>query len=198
MENWSEYYKNVGVKPSSLVTLALEYIDDESRGIAVDIGAGNGRNSAELARRGFEKVLAVEPSPEVLVTYFPSRIVYRQETAGEFLRGPKGEPYKNAFDFVVCMNTFFFIDKMDTHKIVKRVVDALKPGGVFAFNVLGEYDEWAEVRQQDISFFTRQEIATLKSLYPPVHYNGIEKDGELAGGTPHHWHTHNFVYQKPA
>src|SRR5919201_5864438 len=64
-DDWVAYYDEQGDRePRDLLLQALDSFDGEGRvGVAVDLGAGQGFETAELLRRGWE-VLAIDAEEE--------------------------------------------------------------------------------------------------------------------------------------
>jgi len=61
---WTRYYDATREEPRDTLLLALEKFDAENRtGLAVDLGCGTGRDTAELLRRGWS-VLAIDSEEE--------------------------------------------------------------------------------------------------------------------------------------
>ena len=63
-KEWTRYYDATRDEPRETLLLALEKFDAESStGLAVDLGCGTGRDTAELLRRGWS-VLAIDSGEE--------------------------------------------------------------------------------------------------------------------------------------
>jgi SAM-dependent methyltransferase len=193
-QNWAKYYQDAGEKPSSLATLAVTQVG--AKGGALDIGSGNGRDLKYLMSRGFSPLVGIEPSEDA--PEYPQGIMHIKKTAQEALLDDKELVPAGSLTLVLCINTLFFVDKQTTHRLLARMNDVVAFGGVYAFNLLGEYDQWVEEKKPDVSHFTRGEINALREFHPFIRecYSGNERDGTLANGTPHHWHLHNFVCRK--
>lgn len=111
-----------------------------SAGAALDLGAGPGRHSLALARRGF-RVTAVDLS-EFLI----ARGRQRAEADGldvEWVRADMREfQREEAFDLAVSMMTSFgyFEDPADDVQVLENVCASLAPGGVFVLDMAAK--EW--------------------------------------------------------
>ncbi len=120
---------------------------------ALDLGAGNLRDSKFLLSAGFKKVVAVDKCPEAK-KYVRPGIEFHAASITEF------RPKKAAFDFVTCCNTLFHIEKEEVNVVFENVWRSLRPRGVFTFNVLGEHDDWA-VLKPDSTTFSEEDLAFL-------------------------------------
>lgn len=94
-----------------------------ARSLAVDVGAGNGQASVELARH-FERVVAVEPSAEQLESAIPNARVSYQEAPAEAL--PVADGTANLV--VACQAAHWFA--LDAFYAEARRISA--PGGILA------------------------------------------------------------------
>lgn len=182
--DWLKYYEAVGESPNQLVVQGSKHAEG---GIsALDLGAGNFRDSLYLQRAGFRRILAVDPnSPDP-----PPGIILKRAKLEDLLPGMEQH------DFTCCMHTLFFIEVKQVNRLLARVKASLKPGGILAFNVLGEKDDWAGT--QSPSVFAGKELDDLKRFYSTVFFEEMEFDKSVLGSdTKKHWHCYNFVYKKP-
>lgn len=183
MAKWQQYYDKVGEKPNSLVLQAVE--KTKSRQAALDLGAGNLRDSKYLLSKGFARVIAVDHLPdsrEFLVDGIELHIsaIECGEIAPEF------------YDLVICCNTFFFIDSCFVKRLFGDVLEGLRPGGIFACNVLGKEDDWV-LAGNPVSSFIEEELLSLCNGFKvidglsEVRYNDGQKN----------WHLWSLLLQKP-
>jgi 2-polyprenyl-3-methyl-5-hydroxy-6-metoxy-1,4-benzoquinol methylase len=156
-----------GRLPDAKVTALAAELGDPSSAPAIDIGAGNGRNSIPLARLG-HPTDAIEPV-EVMAN------VIRQVAGDEKLplevfqtsifapdMPPKKHHYKLA---IVAEVTSHFQNPSEVRKLFERLADALAPGGVAlvsAFLASDGYkpDEMARQVSQVLwsTMYTRSEL----------------------------------------
>ena len=118
--------------------LARIDLDGELKtGAVLDLGCGPGRHALPLARAGLA-VTAIDTSGQLLDELRRSArdealdIDIRQEDMREFSRaGP--------FDAIFVMWTSFgyFEAEADHHRVLDRIADSLKPGGVVVLDLLG-------------------------------------------------------------
>ncbi|MEA3281015.1 MAG: class I SAM-dependent methyltransferase [Euryarchaeota archaeon] len=117
--------------PEALFGLCFEYVCPHER--LLDIGIGTGLGSMPFARAGPE-VFGIDGSVEMLEI---CRSKDFAEDLREFdLRGMP-LPYSDGFfDDVICCGVFHLIG--DLKPIFKEVFRVIKPGGIFAFDILAE------------------------------------------------------------
>ncbi|MGH9388462.1 MAG: class I SAM-dependent methyltransferase [Vicinamibacteria bacterium] len=107
---------------------------EDFRGASVaEIGSGQGRIVASLARFGASHVVALEPSAAMKVLRdntreFRDRITY--------LESPGDQLPPSGFDFVVAIGVIHHIP--DPEPVVRAVYRALRPGGLFFMWVYGK------------------------------------------------------------
>ncbi|MEA3324887.1 MAG: class I SAM-dependent methyltransferase [Euryarchaeota archaeon] len=120
--------------PEVLFGLCFEYVSPHER--LLDIGIGTGLGSMPFARAGLE-VSGIDGSAEMLEI---CRSKDFAEDLREFdLRGMP-LPYSDGFfDDVICCGVFHLIG--DLEPIFKEVFRVIKPGGIFAFNIIAETPE---------------------------------------------------------
>ena len=134
MKKWKAYYERVGKKPNSLVVETLKDFV-VSRSVALDLGAGNLRDSRFMLGQGFSRVVAVDSSKESLAFKTDNIELYIMPI--ETFR-----PEMDVFDFASCCNTLFFLTPEQIVEVIQNVKKGLRSGGIFVCNVLGKEDDW--------------------------------------------------------
>ena len=189
MGRWDQYYQCVGERPNSLVVSVLEgYV--QARGAALDLGAGNLRDSKFLRHVGFARVVAVDHSETSLAF----------STEGVELHIRPIQDYKaelNVFDFVISCNTLFFLPEASVEEVFRNVLSSLRTGGVFACNVLGPEDDWV-FQGVPVSSFEESDIARLCEGFEVIDANPVHFDqpSPTMGHPPKHWHQWCLVLRK--
>lgn len=113
----------------------LESLPEGGDRLALDIGAGSGRDAAWLRRKGFE-VVAVEPStgmrtagqslhPDPLIRWVDDRLPSLAATHRLGL----------AFDVILLSGVLMHVTPTDRPRAFRKVVTMLKPGGVVLISV---------------------------------------------------------------
>lgn len=184
--NWLHYYAFVGAVPNPIVYGVLAR-NVEKRGVALDVGAGNYRDSVLLRNAGFERVIAVEPS-----IYAPAtpQGIERFDTTLQNLRFPQ-----NTFDYIICCNTLFYVPAADIIKFLNAAYEWLRPGGVLVCNACGERDDWATAGTR--GYLTTQAVNHLRNTLPGCFFEETETDDLTSLENMKHWHLWTLVLKKP-
>ena len=75
-----------------------------------------------------------------------------------------------------------------------RIGRALAPGGVFAGQLFGTRDTWAD--DPDMTFCARHQVEVLLDGLDILRLEETERDGHAFSG-PKHWHTFDILARKP-
>jgi membrane dipeptidase len=185
---WARYLELAGNEPRSTLLDALARFP--SPGLAVDLGAGAGRDSAELLRRGWS-VLALDREPEAIARLrtLAGDDAARLETRVERFEEsswPSCELVNASFSLPFCRPEAF-------PALWQRIVDSLRPGGRFCGQLFGERDEWAG---SGICSFSRDEVERLLGAFTVERFDEVESDGTTVVGTAKHWHVFHLVARK--
>jgi 2-polyprenyl-3-methyl-5-hydroxy-6-metoxy-1,4-benzoquinol methylase len=190
MSQWAMYHRIVGNTPNPLAVDAVDYV--QTKKTALDIGAGNLRDSRFLKSTGFERVVAVDPD-ESSLHYASSHIELHTSSIQDL--GME----ENTFDLILGCNVLFFLTDEEIRLLLKRILASLKPGGILACNTLGVKDQL-----YGKTGAARYNYETLASLTIGFDVLGIaEQEGdrrsiihsfEVPLGTMHLW---SLVLRKP-
>ena len=189
-ETWSRFYAAAGEQPRETLLEALARFETEGREprTAVDLGAGTGRDTAELVRRGW-RVVAVDADPEAA-----TRLrglgdgVEVLETRFEDADWPECELVNASFSLPFCAPEAF-------ERCWRRVRARLGPGGRFCGHLFGVNDDWAG--QADMNFHSRDEVERLLAGLEIESLDEIDEDGSTALGETKHWHRFHIVARRP-
>lgn len=110
--------------PAAIFEHILAVIPAERRNVAVDLGAGTGKASAELAKH-FVRVIAVEPDPLMAEKL-------REEAPGIEVRIAPAEEYEQAASSVDLVNCATSLHWMDVPRVMENVARWLRSGSVLA------------------------------------------------------------------
>jgi trans-aconitate methyltransferase len=197
-DDWHHFYDAMrGQGPRPLLLQALQHVSydpDETPRLAVDLGCGEGRDTAELLRRGFRvfafdgqedavyRLLSREDIPHEAKSRLTARVIRY-----EYAAWPRCNLLNAAFALPFCPPESF-------PALFNQSVTSLLPGGIFCGQLFGDRDEWAT--KPAMTHHTREQAeATLAPLHI-LHFAEEERDGTTASGTPKHWHIFHFIAKK--
>ena len=183
---WSRYLAVAGDDPRATLLDALARFDKP--GFAVDLGAGNGRDTAELLRRGW-RVLAIDGEPQALERLQATAASPQLETAlARFERAnwPACDLVNASFALPFCAPDEF-------PALWTKIVDSLRPGGRFCGQLFGNHDDWAG---SGVVVQTRDQLAALLAPFEVELLDEFDEDGTTAVGTRKHWHVYHVVARR--
>jgi tellurite methyltransferase len=190
---WSDYYRaNDDRAPREML---LEVLDRFGPGEheAIDLGCGSGIDTLAMLERGW-RVFAADAEPEGidrLGSRVPASLAPRLRTVVarmEDLELPEA-------DLVWASYSLFFCRPEGFPDVWARIGSAIRPGGRFAGQLLGEHDTWAT--QDDISAFSEAGATELLEDFEIERFDEEDEDGEACSG-PKHWHLFHVVARRPA
>ena len=143
---WGRYFDMAGDDARPTLLDALDRFDEP--GLAVDLGAGTGRDTAELLRRGWS-VIAIDGEREAidrLLALVGGESPRLETRVGRF----EDEPWPQC-DLVNASYALPFTRAEQFDALWARIVASLRPGGRFSGQIFGVNDEWAGsgVHRQD-------------------------------------------------
>ena len=160
--------------------------------MAVDLGCGEGRDTAELLRRGW-RVVAIDGHPFALELVRArrdlaagARLELRLE-AFEAVRVPRARLVNASFSLPFCRPEAF-------GRLWEEIAGAVEPGGRFAGQFFGERDGWAGLA--DRSHHRREEVLWLLREFEVEELKEEERDGKDAQENPKHWHVFHVVAKR--
>ncbi len=186
---WSDYYAaNEGRAPRDQLLEVLGRFAEP--GNAVDLGCGAGIDTLAMLDRGW-RVLAVDAEAEAI-----DRVRHRAgERPGLETRiSPMEEVELPSADLVWASYSLFFCDPARFPDVWTRIRTAVRPGGRFAGELLGERDTWAS--RDDGTSMTRTQAEALFEGWTVERFEEEENDGEACSG-PKHWHLFHVIALAP-
>jgi membrane dipeptidase len=181
---WARYFRVAGDDPrGTLVDAAGRFA---SPGFAVDLGAGTGRDTAELLRRGW-RVLAIDGQGEAVARLRAlGGDLEVVQSRFEDVTWPECDLVNASFALPFCPGPRF-------PEVWRRIVDSLVPGGRFAGQLFGVNDEWART---GLVVQTRAEVEELLAPFEIEHLEEVDREGKTATGETKHWHLFHVVARK--
>jgi tellurite methyltransferase len=189
-ESWSDYFKASLDKPLHPL---WQQIDPRLKAgeVALELGCGTGSGVIHLVEKGL-KVMAVDYEPEAL------EITRSRLPEGADVHLVKSqfqdlglEPA--SFDLIVASFSLFFLRSWEFTTFWQRLVKALKPGAIFAGQLLGVNDDWAG---RGYTVHSRSEVEMLLRPFETLYLEEAERDGETMLREPKHWHVFHVVARK--
>ena len=199
IDNWEAYYQKTGARqPRETLLFALEKFeienpDNEQPLKAIDLGCGNGRDTVELLRRGWQ-VLAVDTQQSAI-----DGLLSRQEVDENVLLETITSRFEKISlpesDLINASFSLPLVSPLDFPDLWDRMLTSLTPGGRISCQLYGDRDSWAG--NPGITFFAHSAIDAL--LYPldTEYFREEEEDSETPRGRKKHWHIYHIVVRRP-
>lgn len=177
-----------GRPPRDTMLQALDLF--EVPGLAVDLGCGAGRDALPMLARGW-RVVGIDSNPEAI-----RRLV---EAAGGDAKLEAREASFADAEWTACdlVNSSFalpFCRNDAFSEVWRRIVDSLRPGGVFAGQLFGVNDDFAK---RGIVTLSREGVEEMLAGLEIIRLDEVEEDGRTAIGEGKHWHIFHIVARKP-
>ena len=190
--SWDDFYKKVqGRPPRQLLLDALEKFPEHAPLQAIDLGCGDGTESAVLLSRGWH-VLAVDAEPAALQRLLAK--VPQAEQANLQTRVAKFEDVTlPASDLVHASFSLPFCHPDHFPALWQKITRTIKPGGRFAGQFFGVRDSWAD--EADMTFHTEAQVRALLEDFDIESFQEMDEDGQSASG-PKHWHVFTIIARK--
>jgi tellurite methyltransferase len=190
-EKWPKYYEAVtGRPPRPTLLAALERF--ETPGFAVDLGCGEGRDTVELLRRGWQ-VLAIDGNAEAFERMLARTDLQNIENLATLVAKfdhaswPETDLINASFTLPFCPPDYF-------PELWQKIVKNLRPGGRFCGQLFGDRDDWAKIPTH--THHTREQAEKLLEPFEIELFNVEEEDGKTALQEPKHWHIFHIVAKK--
>lgn len=198
--DWTAYFDRMqGSPPRDTLLGALDAFaapDPADPPLAIDLGCGDGRDTAELLTRGW-RVWAQDASDEGLrrLRARPEcaaaeqdgrlRIVY---TDFESLSLPEGATLVNAsFSLPFCPPDHF-------PSLWAAIDAAIPPAGRFSGQLFGDRDDWATL--EDRTHLTRAQTLALFDQFVLERFIEEDRPSRHTGEAHKHWHVFHIIARK--
>jgi tellurite methyltransferase len=189
--DWTEYYEeNEDRDPREMLLQVLDAFDNGGRE-AVDVGCGSGIDTLAMLEHGWS-VFASDAEEEAirrLRARVPPDLAPRLRTVVsrmEDVEIPRSDLVWASFSLFFCRPERFA-------NVWRNVTSAVRSGGRFAGQLLGDRDTWAP--REDISSFTMDQARALFSGLELERFDEEEKDENGPEG-PKHWHVFHAVARR--
>lgn len=194
--DWPGYFEvTQGRPPRETLLHALELFSNEPSDrtrLAVDLGCGEGRDTAQLLRAGW-RVHAIDGHPNGI-----ARLVNRDDLVSPQHLTMQLAPFE-AVKLPRCdlLNASFslpFCDPQHFDSLWDRITEAIKPGGRFCGQFFGERDSWASI--PDRSHHTRAQVEAFLESFGIEMLKEEEREGQDCSGVGKHWHVFHIVARR--
>lgn len=190
MDKWTQFNHHTRNNPPRKLYLdALKFMVSEDV-YALDIAAGAGNETKDMLSRGFS-VVSFDSNPDILKV---AQKLRSDTLETEISTMEKYEYGKNRFDFIIAMFALPFIKPENFHSIHSRIIESLNTGGIFAFHLFGNNDEWAS--KKNMTFHTTESAKELFHNNEQLLFQDYEYDGKTADGSKKHWHVISCILKK--
>lgn len=194
VKDWVDYYEEQGVRePREGLLDALGRFEAEGRGggRAVDLGCGQGFETAELLRRGWE-VVAIDATEDGI-----RRLRERVGDLGSRLRTvvsrmedvevPSADLVHASFSLPYCRPERF-------PRLWDDIRAAIGPGGRFVGELFGDRDTWAPT-ERDMTFF---QVDAARALFDGMDLESFTEEelDDEAWGEMKHWHVFHAIARR--
>jgi tellurite methyltransferase len=193
--DWPGYFGAVlGKPPRDTLLAALASFSREgfSEGLAVDVAAGEGRDTLELLYHGW-RVVATDGHPDAFAHLWPrvpQTLVPNVTTVVVNFAEMQVPPC----DLVNASFALPFCEPRHFEGLWSRIVAAIRPGGRFAGQFFGKRDTWAS--RPDRIHHSREEILTLLDGFEIEMMNEEDRDDTPEVRNPKHWQIYHVVAKK--
>jgi SAM-dependent methyltransferase len=192
--DWAGYYEGQGDRaPHDLLLQALASVEAEGRsGQAVDLGCGQGFETAELLRRGWEVVAidATEEGIRRLPRRIPERLAPRLRTVVSRME----DVDVPAADLVHASYSLPFCRPQAFSQLWRAIREAIRPGGRFAGELFGDRDTWASTEAE----MTFVDLASARALFDGMALESFVEEEDDAEGWDEikHWHVFHVIARR--
>src|SRR3954454_16666445 len=186
---WSDYYDaNEGRAPRDQLLDVLGRF--AGPGTAVDVGCGSGIDTTALLDSGWA-VLAIDAEPSAIDRL---RVRAGPRQALKVQLSPMEDVVLPPADLVWASYSLFFCDPARFPDLWSRIRAAVRPGGRFAGELLGNRDTWASMEGH--TAFARNDAEALFDRWTVERFEEEENDGEACAG-PKQWHLFHVIARVP-
>lgn len=193
--DWPGYFAAVlGKEPRETLIAALDSFAREglTNGFAVDIAAGEGRDTLALLERGW-RVVATDGHPDAFTHLWP-RV---PEALKSRLRTVEVDFAEMEIERCDLLNASFalpFCEPRHFPALWSRIVKAIRPGGRFAGQFFGDRDTWSSMA--DRTHHSREQVLQLLESFEIEMMREEERDDTPEVRKPKHWQIFHVAAKK--
>ncbi|MFZ2154397.1 MAG: class I SAM-dependent methyltransferase [Candidatus Moraniibacteriota bacterium] len=193
LENNKPYYERKDRPARELLVQAVSFC--QGKEYALDLGAGDLAESKFLLENGFIHVTAVDKSlqsKKAMEDLNISGLDFKNESFKNF------EFAKNKYNLINAQFSLPFYDGENFSDFMKKIIDSLKPDGIFAGHLFGAKDDryWGKDNNPKVNYHTKEEVEDMFRYLEKLEFREVEEEGKLRSGEAKHWHVFSFIVKK--
>ena len=181
---WEKEYKENkcywGLKPDPTLE---KYINDIPKGKALDIGAGEGRNSLFLAKNGF-KVEAIDKIPAGLKKIEKAAKKHNLSIKTT-LCDVKNFKFKKGYSLIISTASIDFLKKSEIDAVLDKIKQSLQPKGFVFLSVFSTNDisfkliKERKIKEKEENTFYLPKLKTYRHFFAPKEIKEKFKDFDI-------------------
>lgn len=185
-----------GTDPNELAKRAVDLAPDRPEPVAIDVGAGEGRDAVYLAERGME-VTAVDVAPNGL-----AKAERLADERGVEIRTERGDVNElriaEPVDVFYSIGTIQYLRPGNRHAQFDRFKEHTNPGGIHALFAFVDHEDvppapdWGENEH----FYARDELLGYYADWDLLSDESFVFEDD-SGGEPHRHAAREVIYRKP-
>ncbi|EKQ67160.1 Tellurite resistance protein TehB [Leptolyngbyaceae cyanobacterium JSC-12] len=196
--HWDTYYRAVeGRPPRETLLKALANFEAESvpmsPRLAVDLGCGDGRDTVELLRKGWQ-VLAIDGEQKAFDRLLRRIEDEQRDRLQTQLMRFEALTLPSAVDLINASFCLSFCPPENFPQMWQTIVTSLKVGGRFCGQLFGDRDSWTKFPNR--THHTRQQVEALLQPFKVEWLEEEEHPGVTAIGEEKYWHIFHIVALK--
>ncbi len=190
--SWDEYYKKIkGRAPRQLLLDALEKYPTGESLQAIDLGCGDGTETAILLERGWN-VLAIDGEPAA-IRHLMEKVPAENRDRLQTQVAKFNEVVLSSVDLIHASLSIPFCEPQHFPALWHKIENAIRPGGRFAGQFFGVRDSWAV--NTDMTFHTEDQVRAMLETFEIESFQEMDEDGNAVSG-PKHWHVFTVIARK--
>jgi SAM-dependent methyltransferase len=195
--NWNAYYQVISGRPprkTLLKALSLLELEKSTNKVpfAIDLGCGEGRDTVELLRRGYN-VLAVDAEPKAIERLLNRSDIDKTSLQTQVIQFERLQ-FPAEIDLINASFSLPFCQASDFPNLWQKIIAALRSGGLFSGHLFGDRDSWTIY--PNFTFYTRSQVEELLSSLSIKMLEEEEELGQTPLGEERNWHIFHIVARK--
>jgi SAM-dependent methyltransferase len=192
---WEEFYQKVQGRAARpiLIDVLERFAAETPRSTprAIDLGCGDGTESAHLLQAGWH-VLAVDGQPAAI-----SRLLAKVPTEQQARLQTQVANFEDVLlspaDLLLACASIPFCRPEHFGRLWNEISNAIVAGGRFAGHFFGPKDSWAN--DTTMTFHTEEEVRAMLNDFEIEYFHEQDEDGFATSG-PKHWHVYSVIARK--